>query len=139
MNDWRVRLALALLVPAMFYTWKTSRLVALAIAIPFVANVVELLGATSLSDEHPARVVVPLVSALLGFVAAMRDDVAEFPGTVPFQLGCVTAGLGIVDALAPKYFAISSAWYPVWMNAVACVAFIVISERKVLCSTSSSP
>ena len=133
-NAWLVRIAIALLVPAMVFSWRHSRLVALAIAIPFVANIIDPMLGPSLEPNHPARVAVPLASAALGFVAAWRES----EDTPAFWLGAITAALGLADVVAPLYFVIHSAWYPVWMNAAVAVVFVLISKGRFPWLTSSS-
>lgn len=133
------RLTVALFLPAMAFSWRHSRLVTLAIAIPFVANVVELSAGPSLPLNHPARVAVPLASAMLGFAAAAREGRDGRRVSPPFALGAITAALGITDIIAVFYFAVRAAWYPLWMNALMCLVFVLIAERKVPWLISSSP
>ena len=139
LNPWLVRIAVALFLPAIAFSWRHSRLVALAVAIPFVANVVEMSTGPSLPPDHPARVIVPLVSSALGFVAATREGRDGRRVSTAFALGAITAALGVTDIIAVFYFKVRSEWYPVWMNAAACLAFVLISKRRLSWLTLSSP
>lgn len=140
MNPWLLRLAVALFLPAIAFSWRHSRLVAAALTVPFVANLVDMLGGPSLPPEHPARVLVPLISAALGFGAAWHADRDGWRAVSPaFVLGTLTAAIGILDVFAGPYFVARSEWFPLWMNACMCLLFVVVAKGKLPCLTSSSP
>ncbi|HMY19714.1 MAG TPA: hypothetical protein PKA58_25485 [Polyangium sp.] len=128
-----LRVVVALLIPAMAFSWRHSRLVAAAIAVPFVANLVDAMLGPSLPPDHPARVLVPIMSALLGAAAACR---AQRSASHEFVLGYITAGLGLANVVALPYFAACNHWFPVWLSAVSSLGFVWLSllpERSIPC------
>lgn len=133
MNAVWLRFALALFIPAAVLSWRHSKLVALAIAIPFVANVYVMCTGVVLSAEHPSRVLVPVVSAMLGFAEAYAEGRHEQRLSRACVLGLLVFALGGTDVLALPTFAVFDSWYPVWVTMLVCPVLIVVAaipERK---------
>jgi len=67
MADLIWRLSIALLIPAAVAAWRHSKIVSIAVTWPLLANLYVVVRALELPVEHPARVLVPAISAALGF------------------------------------------------------------------------
>jgi hypothetical protein len=126
-TDFAIRLALALLIPAMGLSWRHSKLVALAIAIPFAANIYVMRTGIDLPVEHPARVLVPAISAMLGFAEAYAEGRHGKTISRACVLGILAFALGIADIAALPTFAVLRGWYPIWMSILVSITMIAVS------------
>jgi len=118
---------------------RSSKLTAMALAVPLAANMMELRAAESMAQDHPARVVVPLASAALAGIAAAREGRCALRVSRACALGVLTCAFGLTDALAPKYFVVYADWFPLWFDLLGYGLLLVVAtrpERMFACSPS---
>lgn len=133
MTDLLMRIAFVLLIPTMVLAWRHSKLVAFAIAIPFVVNIYVLRTGIDLPVEHPARVLTPAISAMLGFAEAYAEGRHGKTISRACLLGVLTFALGGADIAALPTFKLLHGWYPIWMSILVSLTMIAVStvpERR---------
>lgn len=127
MYDLLARIALAMLIPAMVLSWRHSKLVSAAIAVPLFANLYVVATGAVLSVEHPARVLIPAVSAALGFAEAYATGWNGKEISRPCLLGILTFAIGGADIAALPTFAVLHGWSVPWLSIIVCLAIIAVA------------
>jgi len=130
MNIHLWRTAIALLLPAAVLVWRHSKIVALAIAWPLVANLYIVARNIDLSVEHPARVLVSAISAALGFAELYAESAHGKPHSRAAILGLLVFSSGIGDIAALPTFAVLHEWAMPPLQILVCLALIFISTWK---------
>jgi hypothetical protein len=127
MNAFLLRTAVALLLPAAILALRHSKIVAVAIVWPLLANLYVLRTGVALNIEHPARVLVPAISSALGFAELYAEAREGNRFSRPAILGVLVFASGAADIAALPAFALLHEWAVPYVQIVVCSALIVIS------------
>ena len=109
-NEHLWRFAAALLLPVAVLVWRHSRIVAIATAWPLAANVWVMRASIELAVEHPARVLVPAISAMLGFAELYAEGREGRRFSRRGVLGALVFASGVADIGALPTFALVHEW-----------------------------
>jgi len=130
MADLIWRLSIALLIPAAVAAWRHSKIVSIAVTWPLLANLYVVVRALELPVEHPARVLVPAISAALGFAelyAEAREDRRFSRSAI---LGLLLFSSGGADIAALPTFALLHEWAVPSLQCLVCLAICFIATWK---------
>lgn len=121
------KLAAFLLLPAALATWKHSKLVSLALWIPFVVTELALRGMVDVSaQDHPVRVVVPAIGMLLGTASTFMESAQGRRTSRASALGAVAFVSGLADIAALPVFNLLEEWVCPPIQVFFCLVTIFI-------------
>jgi hypothetical protein len=130
MNDFLWRLSIILMLPAAVAVWRHSKLVALAIAWPLAANIYIVARSIDLSVEHPARVLVPAISAAMGFAELYSESAHGKRFSRAAILGLIVFSSGGADIGALPTFSVLHEWAVPPIQCLVCLALVFVSTWK---------
>ncbi len=109
---------------AALFAARHSWVVTLAIACPVAANFYVMRTHIELAVDHPARVIVPILSAVLGFSKLFAEASRGRRSSRPALLGLVVFVSGVLDVLALPASAKINEWIVSPLQYIACALLL---------------
>lgn len=126
MEAWKI--ATALLLPAAALSYRHSKLVSAACAVPMLVTLLVLQGMVDMSSEaHPLRFLVPLASMALAFVALIVESRAGRTKSRAAAMALLVFASGGGDVAALPTFRLLHEWAVPPLQICICVTLILIS------------
>lgn len=124
MNDVLWHVVTGLMGLAAIFAARHSLVVALAIACPAMANFYVMRTNVDFAVDHPVRLIVPIVSAVIGFSKLFAEASKGRRSSRPALLGLVVFVSGALDVLALPASAAISEWIVSPLQYIACALLI---------------
>ncbi len=127
MNEALLYIVTGLMSITALFAARHSWIVTLAIACPVMANFYVMHTHIELAVDHPARAIVPILSAILGFSKLFAEAYRGRRSSRPALLGLVVFVSGVLDVLALPASAAINEWIVSPLQYIACALLICCS------------